>query len=224
MFKEKPITVGNKPQNLTDWVYETLEEAIISHTLKSGEEIPEYRLAEKLGTSNTPVREALNRLITDGLVVKEPNKAPRVISLSKKEIEELYDIRSVLEGLAIASATAAITDKELEMLQELQSQGETYYRLGSINEYKNYNRQFHNTILAISRNNLLMQMMVSINKKVQFCLSATVLIPGGMERGVGDHRQLLATIKEKNPEQAKALMERHILAGKSDYLQNIQNL
>lgn len=216
-------TIGkiSRPRNLTNWVYETLEEAIINHSLKPGEEIPEYKLAEMLGISNTPVREALNRLTADGLVIKERNKAPRVIVFSRREIEELYSIRAVLEGFAIASAVKMAMENDIQILEDLQTRGETYCRKGLIDEYKKYHRQFHDMILSLSQNNLLIQMMVAINKKVRFCLSTTVLIPGRMERGVEEHRKMVDYFKTKDSEKAKELMEQHILLTKDAYIEKL---
>ena len=153
--EKKLIPKIPQPRILVDQVCEIIEEAIINHTFKPGEEIAEYKLAGNLGTSNTPVREALNRLVTDGLVVKKNNKPPKVISLSKKDIEELYDIRIALEVLAVEKATLHINENDLEKILEIQAQGEEFYRTNQLEQYKNYSRQFHNQLFKISRIDLL---------------------------------------------------------------------
>jgi DNA-binding GntR family transcriptional regulator len=213
-----------RSRSLVDRVCEIIEEAIINHTFKPAEEIPEYKLAEDIGTSNTPVREALNRLVVDGLVVKETNKPPKVISLSKKDIEELYDIRIALEVLAIEKAALYINENDLEKMLEIQIQGEEFYRTNQMEQYKNYSRQFHNQLFKISRNTLLVKMMIPIEKKIRLCVYSSLYIPGRMRKGIDEHYKILELLKQKKSKAAAELMRKHIQQVKLELLRDYENV
>jgi len=213
-----------REHTLTNRVCEIIEESIINHTFKPGEEIPEYKLAKYIGTSNTPIREALNRLVADGLVLKKSNKPPRVISLSGKDIEELYDIRIALEVLAIKEATLYINDINLKKMFEIQALGEEYYRNNQMEKYKTYSRQFHNQLSKISHNALLIKMMIPIEKKIRLCVYSSLYIPGRMKKGIEEHYELLELLKQKKPEAAAELMQKHIQQAKLDLLREYKDI
>jgi len=222
--EKKIIPKIPKSRSLVDRVCEIIEEAIINHTFKPGEEIPEYKLAENIGTSNTPVREALRRLVADGLVIKETNKPPKVISLSKKDIEELYDIRIALEVLAIEKTVLHINENDLEKLLEIQAQGEEFYRTNQMEQYKNYSRQFHNQLFKISRSDLLVKMMIPIEKKIRLCVYSSLYIPGRMKKGIDEHYKIFELLKQKKSKAAVELMRKHIQQAKLELLQDYKNI
>ncbi len=102
---------GYKP--LRDVVFENLRDAIITQVLKPGERLMEIQLADEMGVSRTPVREAIRKLELEGLVVMVPRKGAYVAGVSMKDIHEVYEVRSALEMLAVTLAAERITDEEL---------------------------------------------------------------------------------------------------------------
>ena len=106
---------GYKP--LRDVVFETLRDAIIRQVLKPGERLMEIQLADEMGVSRTPVREAIRKLELEGLVVMVPRKGAYVAGVSMKDIHEVYEVRSALEMLAVTLAAERITDEELDALE-----------------------------------------------------------------------------------------------------------
>ena len=119
MTKERkllPIVLdGYKP--LRDVVFETLRDAIITQVLKPGERLMEIQLADEMGVSRTPVREAIRKLELEGLVIMVPRKGAYVAGVSMKDIHEVYEVRAALEMLAVSLAAERITDEELDALE-----------------------------------------------------------------------------------------------------------
>ena len=98
-------------------VFETLRDAIITQVLKPGERLMEIQLADEMGVSRTPVREAIRKLELEGLVVMVPRKGAYVAGVSMKDIHEVYEVRSALEMLAVTLAAERITEEELDALE-----------------------------------------------------------------------------------------------------------
>jgi len=208
------------PRNLTDRMYERIQKAITGLALKTGEEIQEVKLAQQLGTSVTPVREALHRLVGDGLIVREPNKRPRVIVLTEQEINDLYDLRGALESFGSSLAAQNVKPSDIESLRDLQKKGEGYHRAGMIEEYKAYNDQFHESILSLSGNKLLVQMMKTINNKNRLCVSSIVMIPGRSQQAIEEHRKLISALEKRDPRGAQETMRGHIQLAKEAFLKS----
>ena len=117
MNKLSSLKLGNyKP--LRELVFDALREAILSGTLKPGDRLMEVQLAEEMGVSRTPVREAIRKLELEGLVVMVPRKGAYVSGLSLKDAADLFEIRQSLEGLAASLAAERITDEEIKMLED----------------------------------------------------------------------------------------------------------
>ena len=104
---------------LRDVVFNTLRQAILRGEMEPGERLMEIQLAQKLGVSRTPIREAIRKLELEGLVNIIPNKGAYVTGISDKDVHDIYMIRSMLEGLCVRWATEHITQEQLEELDEL---------------------------------------------------------------------------------------------------------
>src|SRR5580765_5044261 len=109
----------NKPASLSDQVYEQLRSSIISAERNPGEKLVELEIAAQMGTSQGPVREALQRLERDGLVERQARSATYVSSISMDEMYELFSVRSVIEGYAIRRAAQKITPEQCNYLESL---------------------------------------------------------------------------------------------------------
>lgn len=206
MIDENFISGISGPRKLADRVYLMIENAIINHDLKPGEEIAESSLAERLNTSATPVREAIGRLIAEGLMEKIPNKPPRVILLGQKEICELYSIRSALEVLAISTAIKNITPEGLASLKVLLNKLNSTAGDQNLVNYRKYNRKFHDKILEIADNRFLQDMMRSLQQKIQICVTSTTHIPKLHEKGVKIHNQVVELIESGDVSRTREVM------------------
>jgi DNA-binding GntR family transcriptional regulator len=112
----------NDYKPLREVIFNTLREAIIVGELKPGERLMEVQLADKMGVSRTPVREAIRKLELEGLVVMVPRKGAQVADLSVKDIMDVLEVRATLDGLATALSAQRITDEELKELRHVNTQ------------------------------------------------------------------------------------------------------
>ena len=216
-----PLTEIEGPRNLTEHVYMRIEKAITEFRIKPGEEIQEVGLAKQLGTSVTPVREALNRLVGDGLIIREPNKHPRVVKFSEKEIEDLYDIRSVLESLGVFLAASHITPDDIARLRKIQERGKKCHISGDMEGHGVYNAEFHEAILDLSQNSLLIEMMAKIRKKNMLCMSSTMMIPGMIEQALKEHAEIIGLLEKRDTAKVQKAMRRHIELRKKAFLEQL---
>ena len=207
-------------KNLAETVYQHLLAAISGLKIKPGEPLNEVRLAQHLGVSVTPVREALLRLSADGLVVREPQRQPRVVLLSSKEVEELYDVRATLESFAVSEATKHATEEDIRCLDVLQKDGARYAEYGLSEEYDGYHEGIHKAILNLARNDLLSRMMQTISVKIRLCMVFTAALPGRRIEGTKEHADIIEHIRRRDAEGAAELMRRHCETAKYFYLEN----
>jgi len=151
---------------LREIVFETIRSAIVSGDLKPGERVMEVQMAESLGVSRTPVREAIRKLELEGLIIMLPRKGAYVTDLSVKDLTEVMEIRAVLEGLAAGLASIRIDAVEIE---ELEIYALKFHK--SIEEDVDViilrDFEFHDAIFRASRNERLIQLNNNLIEQVQ---------------------------------------------------------
>jgi len=211
MDSEKYISEIKGPTSLTERVYERLENAIINLEIKPGQVIQEPELARQLGISVTPVREAINRLIGDGFLVRKSRRT-RVTQFSRSEIEDLYEVRAHLEVLAVEKAISNMTDEDIEYLKRLQEKGEGYVRSHDADGYEEYNSQFHSKIRSMSKNRLLIQLIDTMMKKNRLVMSSQAHTTPSHKwaSAVKEHMEIVGLIEKRDTQKAKAAMRKHI--------------
>ncbi|NLK72569.1 MAG: GntR family transcriptional regulator [Clostridiales bacterium] len=151
---------------LRELVFEQLRGAILNGTLKPGERLMEMDLAEKLGVSRTPIREAIRKLELEGLVVMEARKGAYVADVSVKETVEILEVRSVLEGLAASLAAKRITEEELERLYKISQDFNEAVKVNDMKKMIENDTRFHNLIFEATRNKKLIQIVNSLQELV----------------------------------------------------------
>ena len=153
-------------QPLREVVFETLRDAIRKGILKPGERLMEIHLAEQLGVSRTPVREAIRKLELEGYVIMMPRRGTYVSNLSIKDINEVFEIRTSLDSLASGLAAERITDEELEHLQRLLVViGEAIKRKKIWKKSLKLIRKFHDILYQASRNNRLVGIIYNLREQ-----------------------------------------------------------
>jgi len=155
---------SHKP--LRELVYEELRNHIITGDLKPGSRIMEVELADDMGVSRTPVREAIRQLEKEGLLVIEPRKGIYVTGISTKDMEDVLEVRENLEGLAAYLAAQRITDEEKEMFREAKEGFKQAVACGNVGEMIEYDAKFHRIMVDASKNNHLVQMVELLQELV----------------------------------------------------------
>ena len=207
------LTSKVQARSLVDVVTERLEAAIISGELPPGKRLSEQGLANSLGVSRGPLREAIRRLEGRALLERTPNIGVRVAALSPAELDDLLVVREALEGMACALATEHLTAGELAELEELLLEHESQKGIQTGEGYYQESRDFdfHFRIARASRNDRLIAMICGdLYDLLRIYRYKSSTLKGRAAQALGEHRQILQALKERNPEKAESKMRAHI--------------
>ena len=152
---------------LRDVVFNTLRQAILKGELKPGERLMEIQLANKLGVSRTPVREAIRKLELEGLVLMIPRKGAEVAEITRQDMEDVLEVRTALEELAVKDACDHITDAQLSELKKASSEFKKALLEGKdLVTCADADMHFHNVILSATNNRRLIQMLNNLSEQM----------------------------------------------------------
>ncbi|WP_189578330.1 GntR family transcriptional regulator [Marinobacter zhanjiangensis] len=218
--------VAPQPLTRADEAFDCLQTAIVTGDLAPGEKIGEVELCARFKLTRGPLREALGRLESRGLLVRRPHAGVKVVSVSADELMELYRIREAMEGLAARQAAERMTDQEIADLQATldshetmieEARGQAYYQAEG--DY-----DFHHRIATGSRNAKLAQMLLGdlyyMVRMYRYRLSTS---SGRPHRALGEHRRIVEAIAQRDGELAEFLMQRHINAARKNIEQKISD-
>ena len=191
-----PIRLDNyKP--LRELVFESLREAIIGGMLYPSERLMEIQLAEEMGVSRTPVREAIRKLELEGLVVMIPRKGAYVAGLSLKDIADVFEIRGALEGLAAELAAERATDEELEAMERYLVKISEEIENGDLTKVVETDTDFHTLIYKASRNTRLSQIINNLREQIQRFRTTSLSFPGRMKIALEEHRKIVEAVSSR---------------------------
>ena len=201
--------IHNRP--LRDHVLDMLHSAIVNGELKPGQLLIEADLAAQLGVSRAPLREAINILSTEGLVEIIPYHATSVKKLSRKDIEELYSVRSLMEGFAIkhvilSDNTQAVVAQLRAICDDMLAAAEA----GDLREVNQLDRHFHDTLVASSGNDLLLNLWSTVSLRVRQVMSLRNRKKGDLHAIARNHFGIVDVIARKDVEEAVSLIHQHI--------------
>jgi DNA-binding GntR family transcriptional regulator len=198
---------------LTESVYRSIKEKILNHELALGARIRDEDLAEQLGVSRTPVREAIGILIRDGLVESVPRSQTRIRTLSEDDIEEIFDLRIALESLAARRAAERMDRTIVQRLRDMHEAAEAALKDGNPGPALKFDGEMHRAILAASGNERLKEMMVNINDYVTLFRNLSARTPA--HRGFNfRHKEIVKALEREDGENASKYMAEHIMVAK----------
>jgi DNA-binding GntR family transcriptional regulator len=190
--------------------YDRLIAEIRQGQLRPGDRLTETELAERLGISRTPVREAIRLLESDGLVDHQPRAGARIRRLDLAEVTELYEMRAVLEGTAARFAARAAYDSELAELDAINA--DMAAAAGDPERLYHANRQFHGVLLNAARNRFLWRSVEAVQKTLLILGRSTMEEADRAQAAVDEHGLLLRALHAHDGDAAEAAMRRHIEA------------
>jgi len=200
--------------------YEHLKASILSGRFNPGERLDEEHLAKELGISRTPIREALHKLESEGLIKPLASRGFVASQDSKDDIEELFEIRAVLEGYALRLICGRITDTVLAQLEDTVEKAEEALRRHGLDEIFQWNTRFHDTLHdLITDKRRLYHQMVTMRQYVLRYRKNTLQYPDGGARTVDGHRKILLALRLRDPDLCERVMREHIQQSKTDALQ-----
>lgn len=205
----------------SEHVYKVIREGIFAGRFSEGERLREAELSRTFGVSRTPVREALRRLVAEGLVVGEPHKGVVIAQLSEEDIHELFTLRSLLEGYAARKAALGITDEGVEKLRNIESEIERVFsekRGGFMRDVRELNTEFHELLFSFTGNPQLVSFISILNHMPITESTFARYTEEGVHRSINCHHQLIEALHARDPEWAEAAMRNHILSARDMYM------
>jgi DNA-binding GntR family transcriptional regulator len=207
---------SNAHKQLRHVVADQLRTAILEGYYKPGAWLRQEHLAQELGVSQMPVREALKELAAEGLIEHVPYRGVRVIEFSPDDIEDLYAHRAFLEGNAARFAAQRITPKEIAELRQLQEQMENNLAPEQLASYRDLNRRFHQVIFSAARRGYLLrtltQMWAAFPTMLvgNFAVTAESPLPGRDMNDTVEHHALIDALENHDPQASERAMRHHI--------------
>ena len=219
-----PIVISS---SLKEQTYEALRQAITSMNIYEQAEAPkldERHLAESLGVSRTPVREALARLEQEGLVQTIPRRGVFVVRKTKAEIIEIVTAWAALESMAARLATANATDEEIASLRTMFAEEDGDSVRAHLDEYSDKNIAFHQAILALGKCDLIEQMADNLFIHMRLIRSRTIGDGDRAVRSVIDHMNIIEALERRDPGLAETLVREHSMRLAEHIRQHVDDL
>jgi DNA-binding GntR family transcriptional regulator len=191
-------------------VYETLLGLIGEGTLAAGEQLDEQVLASRLGVSRTPLRAAIARLAQEGLVVNLPYRGAFVRQFTVEEIDGLYEVRGVLEGLAARKAAQRISAEELETIGAILDECQAALEAGEVEAYGQADARFHRALAEASGNPTLVETLDGLRLRIHRFRDLANRDPGLRERAERERESIVDALARRDEGAAAHLLEQHI--------------
>jgi len=207
-------------RQLRNVVADKMRAAILEGHYKPGEWLRQERLAQELGVSQMPVREALNELVNEGLIEHVPYRGARVIQFSVEDIDDLYEHRAFLEGRAAYFSAQVISERDLTLLKKLQAGMEENDAPEAVLKYRELNRNFHKTIFTISKHEYLIrtlnQMWAAFPTMLigNYAATASHPLPARDDTDRQEHQAIMDALELHDASKAEQAMRDHILTTK----------
>jgi DNA-binding GntR family transcriptional regulator len=195
---------------LRDVVFGTLREAILKGDLKPGERLMELQLAQKLGVSRTPIREAIRMLEQEGLAVTIPRKGAEVAKMTEKDMEDVLQIREALEILAGRLATEKMTLEQLERLKEGLAAFEAALQTGDVKEIAQTDIDFHDIIYQAADNSKLVGMLNNLREQIYRYRVEYLKEGSSYPRLLREHRLIIEGLEKRDKEYVSTMMQKHM--------------
>ncbi len=218
------LRVIGRPTSIGQHVYQDLRHAIVRGDMASGDRLVENRIAEAMGISRTPVREALHKLEREGLIAPGEKRGFVVSGFGPKDIEETFGIRSVLESYAAGLAAMQYRKGDLAPLARKIDEFEQCLGEGRMDRLVAINTEFHQLLYALSGNTRLITMIDTLRDQFHRFRKIILQKKSLAKASNADHRRMLAVIRKRDVEGTEQLVRAHILKGQAAVLSDVDNM
>ena len=204
------IARSRKPKTLVDRVYNEIQNRILYNVWGTGHQALEQELADELNVSRTPVREALVRLQRDGLVKVVPRHGMRVLPISLTDIQEIHQILTSLEALAVElAATRRLSAKELEWLERSMQKMNEAHEKSDIKAWAQADEDFHCNLVDLSGNRILIEVVENFWNRAQRARLTMLSMRKSTEESIQEHSRLVEAIRNGESALAREILEMH---------------
>ena len=209
---------------LRDVVFNTLRDAILTGKLVPGERLMENQLAEKLGVSRTPVREALRMLELENLVELVPRKGAQGLDMSEKDIVNILEVRSALEGLATSVACKKMSKEDLQQLKNMEVDFEKAVAENDVEHFVDIDEDFHDLIFAATENDKLINIFRNLRIQLyRYRMAQAKNNETSMSTIVAHHRSIIRAIENHDVEEGASIAQGHIKYQTESNLRFVRN-
>ena len=195
---------------LRDVVFKTLRQAILKGELEPGERLMEIQLAERLGVSRTPIREAIRKLELEGLVLMIPRKGAEVARISENNLRDVLEVRRTLEELAVDLACQRMTPEELEELKETEEQFAQAVREGDAMQIAQTDERYHEIIYNSTKNEKLVQILNNLREQMYRYRLEYIKDEDKRQILMVEHDQILKALSLRHVQEARIAIREHI--------------
>ena len=207
---------------LRDVVFKTLRKGILTGELKPGERLMEIHLANRLGVSRTPIREAIRKLELEGLVTMVPRRGAEGANITEKNLKDVLEVRQALESLAIELACERITEENKEELRQKLDQVETAVRTGDTGAIASADVAFHDAIVEFSGNMRLIQLVGNLGEQMYRYRFEYIKDVSKHSQIMSEHRIMFDSIMENDRAKAARIVKVHINNQEEAIMRQIQ--
>ena len=201
----------------TQLVVETLREKILNGEIKAGQPLRQAALADELNVSRIPVREALLQLEAEGLVAFEPHKGATATELNVDQVDELFELRAMLESELLAASLPHISDEKLQEATDiLEKLDRALGKENAANTWSELNSAYHNCLYSGAERPQTQDLVDTLNKNADRYIRMHLLWAGGISKAESEHNELLSYCKARDVEKASALLKQHILGSRDE--------
>ncbi len=208
-----PLQAFQERKSLGEHVFESLKHSIVRGKISPGEWLVESHIAETLGISRTPVREAIHKLEREGLIERQPRGGFTVLGFERDDIEETFGIRSVLEGYAARLAAVKHDAHELEVLENKIDEFQNALDRKKMNLLPAINTEFHDLLYSLSKSPKLINMINGLRDQIYRYRQVILKERKFASTSNLDHKKMLKYIRKRDAEGAERLVRDHILRG-----------
>ena len=196
---------------LRDEVFNTLREKILKGVYKPGERLMEIHLADQLGVSRTPIREAIRMLELEGLVKMVPRKGAQVAKISKEDLQDVLEVRKALDTLSVKLACERITEDEIKLLNNAEREFEKALASKDVREIAEAEVAFHDVIHSATKNGRLKSMISNLAERIyRYRFEYIKQQSDGGKTLMLEHREIMRCIESRDVESAVKATEIHI--------------
>lgn len=195
---------------LRDVVFHTLRDAILKGELKPGERLMEMHLADKLGVSRTPIREAIRMLEKEGLAVTIPRKGAQVACMTEKDLEDVLELRDALDELAVTAACERWNEADMTTLEETITKFEEAVKKKNVKEIVACDELFHDAIYKSAKNGKLENIINNLREQMYRYRYEYVKDNTDYTVLVDEHRKIIQGLKDRDKKFVRAIMHEHL--------------
>lgn len=196
--------------SLRERVFQRIRQSILDGKYKQGDTLRESAIASELNVSRTPVREAIRQLELEGLVRSIPNKETVVCGITEEDVQDIFMVRSKLEGVAGRLAAERITEEELQKMQEILELTEFYANKGDVSRIEALDHTFHDIIYNATKSKIIKHVLSGFHAYIQETRKKSIAMPGRVQYLLEEHTAIYEAIKNRDGDKAEELINAHL--------------